>query len=254
MRLALVGTGRMGTAVAAAALEAGHEVAARLGRPALSAGPATVAEALEGADVAVDFTHADAVGTTVAGAARARVALVTGTTGWAADSDGILTPARDAGIGVVHGPNFSVGVHLFLALVREAARGIDALAASGAAGYDAHVHESHHRHKKDAPSGTARVLAEALVAEMGDKDGWKAPVPGSPPDPRTLLVTSTRAGEIAGEHLVGLEGPDDRIRLRHEAKGRGGFARGALMAAAWIRKRTGVHTFEEVVADLLARR
>jgi 4-hydroxy-tetrahydrodipicolinate reductase len=246
LTLALLGTGRMGLAVASAAESAGHTVGPRLGRAALAAGPDDVAEALQGSDVAIDFTHADQVPASVEAAAKAGVALVVGTTGWSADAAG-LERVSDAGRGVVHGPNFSLGVHLFVQLAREAARLADAVG-----GYDVHLDEAHHRFKKDHPSGTAIRVAETLLEELSDKDRWElGPFEGAARDD-TLYVTSARAGHIPGTHAVGLEGLHDRLELRHEARGREGFAQGAVRAAEWVARRTGIFTFEEVVDDLLA--
>lgn len=247
LKLALLGTGRMGEAVERAAHEAGHTVVARLGRAELELERTAVAAALSGADVAVDFTHADQVAASVAATADAGVALVVGTTGWSLEQAG-LERVAEAGRGVVHGPNFSLGVHLFAQLVREAGRLADALG-----GYDVHLHETHHRFKKDHPSGTAVRLAGILLEELEDKDRWElGPVEGEPRE-RTLYVSSSRGGHVPGTHTVGLEGIWDRIELRHEARGREGFAQGAVRAAEWVRDRTGVFAFTDVVDELLSK-
>lgn len=245
MRIALLGTGRMGAAVAEAAAAAGHDVAVRLGRDAL-AGPETeVVGRIAGVDVAIDFTSSEQVARSVRAAAAAGVDVVVGTTGWSAAAVDFDAVAK-AGRGVVHGANFSLGVQLFLRLAKEAARMAGVLG-----GYDAHVDEVHHRHKRDHPSGTAIRIAEVMLAEMTGSTRWAPGPPDGPPDPAVLYVTSVRAGEVPGSHTIGFEGRDDRIELRHDAHGRAGFARGAVRAAEWIRGRPGVHTFDEVVSDLL---
>jgi len=182
----------------------------------------------------------------VAAAAKAGVALGTGTTGWALDGGG-LGGVEAAGGGVVHGPNFSLGVQIFLQLAREAARLADAVG-----GYDVHLQEAHHRFKKDHPSGTAIRVAETLLEELRAKSRWElGPVEGAAVED-VLYVTAARAGHVPGIHVVGMEGRWDRMEVRHEARGREGFAQGAVRAAEWIRGRTGVFTFREVVADLLS--
>jgi len=248
MKIALLGTGRMGSEVAAAAAEDGHEVVARLGRMELSLLSDDAAGRIAGADVAVDFTVAEQVPRSVELAARAGVDLVVGTTGWHPHEIDfrVLT---DAGHGVVYGHNFSLGVHVFVRLAREAARLADAVG-----GYDAHVDEIHHRHKSDHPSGTALHLAHEILPELRDKKRLSDGPPEGVADPETLYVTSVRTGEVPGIHVVGLEGGHDRLELRHEARSRSGFARGAVAGAEWIHGRGGVHTFDEVVADLLDRR
>jgi 4-hydroxy-tetrahydrodipicolinate reductase len=246
LTLALLGTGRMGESVEAEARRVGHRVGPRLGREELARGPDAVAAALEGADVAIEFTHADQVPASVEAAARAGVDLVVGTTGWSRE-DVRLERVAEAGRGLVHAPNFSLGVHVFLELARAAARLVD-----GVGGYDVHVHETHHRFKRDHPSGTAIRVAETLLDGLSAKDRWEPAPPEDAPEEEVLYVSSARAGHVPGTHVVGLEGVFDRLELRHEARGREGFAQGAVRAAGWIHGRTGVYTFREVVEDLLS--
>lgn len=248
MNVALVGYGRMGRAVETEAVAAGHRVTACFDPNEPSADAATLADALQGADVVVDFSVAEQVAATAAGAAEAGVPLVIGTTGWGEDTLATLR-AASARVGIVYAANFSVGVHVFLRLARTAGLLVDA-----AGGYDVHVHEVHHRHKRDHPSGTARRIADVLVDALSEKGAWLPGPPEGMADPGTLYVTSARAGEVPGIHTVGIEGAHDRIELRHEARGREGFARGAVRAAGWILGRRGLFTFEEVIDDLLTGR
>lgn len=248
MKLILLGAGRMGHAVADVARSRGHDVVALLDRAVLTELDGSgLAARLEGADCAVDFTVAEQVPRSVAAAADAGTPLVIGTTGWAAERARILAPAGEAGIGLVHGPNFSVGVHLFVRIAAEAARLVDRLD-----DYDVHLHESHHRHKVDHPSGTAVRLADLLVARIGRKERWSAVLEeGRAPDPAVLQVSSVRAGEIPGTHTVAFEGSHDTVELRHTARSRSGFAQGAVLASEWILNRTGIHTFESVLDEIL---
>jgi 4-hydroxy-tetrahydrodipicolinate reductase len=135
-------------------------------------------------------------------------------------------------------------MQLFFRLVRLAARLSDRLE-----GYDAYVLEAHHRRKQDHPSGTARRLAEILLAELSGKERWELRLREGPIDPAVLQVSAVRAGEIPGTHTVGLEGLDDRIEVRHEARGRAGFARGAVAAAEWIRGRSGIFTLDDMLEE-----
>src|SRR5690606_8893138 len=112
--------------------------------------------------------------------------------------------------------------------------------------YDVHLAETHHRHKKDHPGGTARALADLLVRELDRKSGWTTALEeGKPIDPGLLQVAVSRVGEVPGIHSIGFESADDAILLRHEARGRTGFARGAVLGAEWLRGRPGVHTMED---------
>lgn len=241
MKLALVGYGRMGRAVEAAALEMGHEVVARLER-----GDTPTPAALAGAEVAVEFTRPEAAPDTLVRLAEAGIDVACGTTGWLDALPRVRAAVEASGTGLLVAPNFSLGVAVFTRLVRRAAR-----LAAAVPDYDVHLHEAHHRHKVDHPSGTARMLAEALVAALDRKHRWLESPPEGPPDPGVLYVSVARAGEIAGTHLVMLEGPHDRIELRHEARDRGAFARGAVEGAAWVRGRPGVHSLDAWLAHRL---
>ncbi len=242
MKLALVGYGKMGRAVEAVATERGHEVVARID-PTLDIKDISTAT-LGGADVAIEFTVPDVAADNITALAAAGVDVVVGTTGWHERLDEVTSAVNAAGTGMVHAANFSLGVNLFLRLARMAARMADALNE-----YDVHIHEAHHRHKIDHPSGTAITLADILIEELGAKESWSAALPDGAPHPQVLYVASERSGETAGSHVVGLEGPDDRIELRHEARTRAGFARGAVTAAEWIRGKSGVFTLDDMLAE-----
>ena len=239
MRIALLGYGRMGRAVEAVALEEGHEVVARI-----DSARGVSAAAMADAEVAIDFTTPEAAVPNIRGASSLGLDLVVGTTGWYEQIDDARRAVEEAGTGLVWAPNFSLGVQLFLRLARHAGRLVDALEE-----YDVFVNEVHHRHKLDHPSGTARKLAETLVEALARKARWAEGPPEGPPDPSVLWVGVARAGEVPGTHWVGVEGPDDAIELRHTARGRTGFARGAVAAARWIHGRRGFFGIEDMIAE-----
>lgn len=239
MRLALLGYGRMGRVVEAVAAEEGHEVVARIDEAG-----AVTRDALGDAQVAIDFTTPDSALPNIRSASSLGVDLVVGTTGWYDCMDEARRAVEEAGTGLVWAPNFSLGVQLFFRLVRHAGRLADALGE-----YDVFVHEVHHRHKVDRPSGTARRLAEILVEALARKERWAEGPPEGAPEPEVLWVGSSRAGEVPGTHWVGLEGPDDGIELRHTARGREGFARGAVAAAGWIHGRKGFYGIDDMLAE-----
>lgn len=250
MKIALLGYGRMGREVESVAEEEGHQVVLRLDVEG-SSGPETGVDAphddvdarLAAADVAVDFSVAAAVPGHVERALRVGTDLVVGTTGWEDRMDEVREKVRGSEIALLYGPNFSLGAHLFFRLAELAGE------LAGRLGqHDVHLVETHHRHKRDHPSGTARHVADLLVRVVQGKDRWE-PGPGDPDEPEVLQVTSVRAGEVAGEHVVGLDGLDDRIEVRHVARGRRAFARGALEAAAWLSGRTGYYTIDDLLDD-----
>ena len=152
-------------------------------------------------------------------------------------------------MGIVVAPNFSLGVQLFFRLVRQASR----LLAAGAL-FEPFVVESHHRGKRDAPSGTARRLCQILL----DTDPGLTEIVEGNPEGRlpagVLQVSSVRAGAEPGSHLVGFDGEHERIELQHRARGRSGFALGAVLAAEWLRGHRGMVELDDLVDRYLAGR
>jgi len=226
-RIAVIGDGKMGRLVAALAAEQGAEVCAVFGRDTVKTIGITRAT-LNRADVAIEFTEPSAAAANVRACLAAGCAVVSGTTGWDAERAVVEVHARAGGGAMLWAPNFSIGVHLFTRLVAEAAR-----LAHAADGFDAHIVETHHAAKKDAPSGTARHLASAAEAASG------APVP----------ITSVRVGSVPGTHELILDGAFEQVRLVHEARDRRVFALGALVAARWLIGRHGVFTLDDVVSS-----
>lgn len=178
-------------------------------------------------DVAIDFSSPEAVVTNVPALAALGVNLVIGTTGWQKDEPALRKAVADAGVGVVSAPNFSAGVVLFEAIVAQAAK----LFASQT-DFGAWIHEAHHAAKRDAPSGTALLLKRAV-----EQAGY----------PRPIDVSSTRAGHIPGTHTVGFDGPAETIALAHTARDRTLFARGALLAAQWVKDKRGWFSMRDVL-------
>jgi 4-hydroxy-tetrahydrodipicolinate reductase len=229
----------MGREVEAAARAQGHEVTAVLDDAA-----GATRGSLQDADVAVDFTTPDAALGIIERASGLGLDLVVGTTGWYNRLDDARAVVDRAGTGLVWAPNFSLGVQIFVRVAREAGRLVDGLEE-----YDVSVHETHHRHKVDHPSGTAIRIADVLVETVRRKARWQAGPPDGKPDADVLWVSSSRVGEVPGTHVVSLEGPDDAVELRHIARGRSGFARGAVSAASWIRGRKGFYGIEDMLAE-----
>lgn len=237
MKVAVVGPGKMGREIAEVLRERGHEPVM------VEKGDAFPA----GCPVGIDFTRPEAVVENVKKALAARARYVVGTTGWSAQSEEVRRLVESAGGGLVYAANFSVGVNLFYRIVQEAARTLAAFP-----DYDPYVLERHHRQKKDAPSGTARTLAE-IVEKAGGARRRAATSLSAPLKDDEFLVSAVRAGGIVGEHTVGFDSGGDEILLEHRARSRRGFALGAVLAAEWIASRTGVFGFDAVLADLGAR-
>lgn len=230
MRIALFGYGAMGHLVESKALAAGHEIACALASRDVRLSAEETAERLSGADVAIDFSVASAVLRNATASAIAGVPLVEGTTGWRADEADVRRVIAEQNGALIFGANFSVGVNLFYRIAAAAAALFQNVGS-----YDPFIEEAHHARKKDAPSGTAIRLREIVSAGAA----------------RDVPVSSTRAGYIPGTHRVGFDSIADQITLTHAARSREGFASGALLAAEWIRNRTGVFEFSEVFEHIL---
>lgn len=227
MRLLLVGHGRMGKLVESLAPEYGATIAAILDSGSASRLHGDEFLAGEAVDAAIDFSHPDAVLTNAVAVMRRGINLVIGTTGWQAREEELREAAVRARRGVVAAPNFSTGVVLFEEIVARAARAFATHVEFGA-----WLHEAHHANKKDAPSGTALQLVQAMRAA-----GYE----------RSIAVTSTRAGHVPGTHTVGFDGPAESVMLTHTARDRSAFARGALVAARWLQGRHGWFTLRDVL-------
>ena len=178
-------------------------------------------------DAAIEFSTPETAIANIRRLAELKVNTVVGTTGWYDHLPEIRETIEAAGTGLVYGANFSLGVALFAKLVEEAARLF-----ADETDYEAWAWEIHHSMKLDAPSGTLLKL----VAEM--RHGGYA---------RKIDTSSSRAGKIPGTHEIGFDSAADTITLRHTARNREGFARGALRAAKWIAGRQGVYEFKETV-------
>jgi 4-hydroxy-tetrahydrodipicolinate reductase len=232
MKLALIGYGAMGQLVAKLAAEQGHEVSVTLNSRDAERSAEDLVGSLGGCEVAIDFSVPAAVSRNVKACSAAELPLVEGTTGWHSQLDEVRNVVSQNDGALIYGANFSVGVQVFYRIAASAAELFQSLES-----YDAFIEEAHHKRKRDAPSGTALQLGEIVASHLG----------------REVPVSSTRAGYIPGTHRVGFDSPADQIILEHTARGREGFAMGALLAANWIIGRKGVYEFSEVFDEILGR-
>ena len=220
MKIALHGYGKMGQTVERVGKERGHEVVCIL--------EASREEALNGAEVLIDFSQSGAVDHAVSIACEHRIALVIGTTGWQDRIDDVRKRVEAAGIGCVYASNFSPGANIVFDLARRAGE-LFARFPQYAAG----IEERHHSQKKDAPSGTALKIAGEVKS---GSDGKLEPA-----------VVSSRVGAEFGLHTLFFDSPDDLVEISHRARGREGFARGAVVAAERIIGKSGLYRFDELM-------
>jgi 4-hydroxy-tetrahydrodipicolinate reductase len=228
--LAIVGHGKMGRLIEQLAPEYGFDVCARFTSSNNANAAAITRESLRGANIAVEFSMPDSAPANIRRLAQLGLNTVVGTTGWHAHLPAVRQAITDASTGLVWSPNFSVGMNLFLQTVAHAA----ALFAQHPE-YEAWGWEIHHSAKKDSPSGTLRKLSEEMTTAGYD---------------RPISLTSNRAGAHPGTHEIGFDSAADTITLRHTARSREGFARGALRAARWLTNKKGFYEFREILREL----
>ena len=226
-KLALIGYGKMGHLIDQLAGEYGFDVTLRLDTQSNRDGNGINKAAFASVDVAVEFSTPEAAPLNLKRLAEIGVPSVAGTTGWLAHLEEVRQAVNGANTGLVWSPNFSVGVAVFRKLVGDAAKLL-----RDESSYGAWAWEIHHDAKKDAPSGTLLHLTKTM-----QENGFGRPID----------VASNRAGKHPGTHEIGFDSAADTITLRHAARSREGFARGALKAAQWIENRKGVFTFDEVL-------
>ena len=225
MKIALIGYGKMGHMIESIARERGHEIVSIIDQNNLDE---FESNAFASADVAIEFTTPQTAADNILQAWKAGVPVVCGTTGWNIDAMRQEAIEREGdGIGLMWSSNYSIGVNILFALNRQLAKFMEAYPE-----YTPHMTEVHHIHKLDAPSGTAKTLQEAIGDDrLKIKD-----------------IESIREGEVAGIHTVVWDSGIDTISISHSAKSRKGFALGAVIAAEWMKGKTGWHDFSEVIS------
>ncbi len=262
IKVAIAGSGgRMGRALLEGVLQSGdlalhaaleHGASALLGRDAgeLAGGAcgvkitADTAAALHGADVLVDFTRPEGTLHHMEICRKLGVNMVVGTTGLNAQQKAQLGSAAQQ-IGIVFAPNMSVGVNLTFKLLEMASRVLSH-------GYDIEIIEAHHRHKVDAPSGTALGMGEVIARTLG-RDLAQCAVYGregvtGERDPSTIGFATVRGGDIVGDHTVLFAGTGERIEITHKASSRATFALGALRAARFLQANpAGMYDMQDVL-------
>ncbi|HJU72794.1 MAG TPA: dihydrodipicolinate reductase C-terminal domain-containing protein [Gemmatimonadaceae bacterium] len=227
MRIALIGHGKMGRAVEQVATTRGHAIAAIVGKEQSAS---LTRDSLGGADVAVEFSVPEAAVPNALACVRSGVPVVVGTTGWTSQLATLEREVQRANGALLWAPNFSIGVQLLAQLVEKLAS-----LTPEARGFALQMIETHHAAKKDAPSGTAAMLAKLYTAAAATD----------------IPITSVRIGHVPGRHEIIADGQYEQLRLVHEARDRRVFADGAVTAAEWLAQsgRRGVFTLRDVLSS-----
>jgi 4-hydroxy-tetrahydrodipicolinate reductase len=226
MKISLLGYGKMNQMIEQLAIKQGHQIVMKVSK---HLGTAIQQQGfLELADVCIDFSHEACVFEHIQLCGKHQKNLIIGTTGWESRLKEAQALVHQFQIGCLYAPNFAIGVHLFMKLVSYAAQLFDPFSE-----YDIAAWESHHRQKKDRPSGTAKALSQAILQSM--------------PRIKSIEFTSLRSGFDPGTHSISFDSPHDKLTLVHESRNRESFARGALKAAEWIQNKQGFFTLEEML-------
>jgi 4-hydroxy-tetrahydrodipicolinate reductase len=226
VKVLVLGRGKTGALVAEVAKERGHEVRS-LASEENQDGRGLTDELIRQIDVAIDFTTPYAVIPNIIRCADAGIPIVIGTTGWHQHMDRVRELVQERKSALLYASNFSIGMNFFFKVMQTIAPALKQ-------GYRASIVERHHVHKKDKPSGSAVTIQKILESGSGEK----------------VEVASVREGETVGMHLVMFDSAHDTILMTHDAKSRVGFAEGAVRAAEWLKGKTGVFEFPEIVDQL----
>ena len=261
MNIALIGFGKMGKLLEVKSIGGGSRVLAivdpyipldktSLGTPVFKF-PEALLELRENLDLAIEFTHPDTAPENLLFLEKEKIMSVTGTTGWYARLPEISAEVEKAGTSLFWAPNFSLGMNLFYLLAEYAAGIFDPFPE-----YDVGGFESHHNKKADSPSGTARIIAEKMLAKMTRKKKTVYEKLDRPTAADELHFASLRMGSMPGIHSVIFDSQADTVELTHTLRNRDGLADGALKAAEWLcaQKRAGVFTMDDMIADIIQNR
>lgn len=228
MKIALIGYGKMGHAIEKISLERGHQIVCTVD---IANASDIESEAFRSADVAIEFTTPATAFSNCTKALAQCVKVVSGSTGWTEHLPQIKSMVETSGGGFFYTSNYSIGVNVLFAVNKYLAKIMD-----GFGQYDVAMREIHHIHKLDHPSGTAITLADGIISNMSRKSTWSEDA-SAPAD--ALKITSERTGEVPGTHIIEYTSSVDKITISHEAFSREGFALGAVVAAEWLKDRSG---------------
>ncbi len=241
MKIALVGYGKMGKEIAKICQKRKHTVVAIIDPTDPGATHKSInADSLKDADVVIEFTSPSAAVKNIEVIAALKKNMVVGTTGWHDQLPYVQKTIAKNDVGMIHGTNFSIGVNLFFRIVEGAAKLVNKVE-----DYDVFGFEMHHRKKADAPSGTAKTLSDILLKNISRKKKVAFHSPDKVLHDDAIHIASIRAGNLPGTHVIGFDSPQDSVELRHDAKGREGFALGAVLAAEWIAGKKGTYTVSD---------
>lgn len=235
MNIALLGYGKMGKEIEKIAIARGHQIVLKVDKD----NAATItANDLQKADVAIEFSTPHTVMSNIKLCFSAKVPIVVGTTGWYDEFDAVKTQCLANNNTLFYASNFSLGVNLFFKVNKYLAELMNKYPE-----YNVCMEEIHHIHKLDKPSGTAITLAEQIIEKMDRKDKWSIDAKADD----TLFIEDKREGEVPGTHIIKYQSAIDDIEIMHKAHNRQGFALGSVIAAEFVKGKTGIFTMSDIV-------
>jgi len=236
MKLAIIGYGKMGHEIEQVALDRGHQIIVTVDNETEWSERLGL---VESADVAIEFSHPSVALNNIQRTLETGIPLVCGTTGWYAAIESITNLCNKKNGAFFYASNYSIGVNLFMAINKKLAQLME-----NHNDYDVVMEETHHIYKADAPSGTAITLAEDIMDNNHSKTSWTIELPAQKQE---LFIKPIRHRNTPGIHTVCWESPIDVIEITHTAKGRRGFALGAVIAAEWLKERKGIYTMKDLL-------
>ena len=236
MKIALIGYGKMGKEIEQVAIKRGHEITAKVD---VSNAATFTAKELAGSDVAIEFSTPESAVNNIYKCFEARVPVVVGTTGWLKRLEEVQKECTENKHALFYASNFSIGVNLFFRINVYLARLMN-----NYPDYDVSIKEIHHIHKLDAPRGPGLSLANQVIENIARKEKW---VNAETKNGKELSIISEREGEVPGTHIIKYRSEVDEITITHEAFNRKGFALGAVLAAEFMKGKTGVFGMKDLL-------
>ena len=236
MKILLIGYGKMGQQIEQLAKKRGHEIA---GVVDVDSAKQIVAYDSTLVDVAIEFTQPKVAYENITNCIKQGIPVISGTTGWTSEYDKVVSLCQEQDGTFLFASNFSLGVNLFFRLNKWLAKLMNQHP------YEVSMEETHHIHKKDAPSGTAITLAEGVISEKEGIEDWTLEEDSA----SRIQIKAIREGEVPGTHIIKYSSEVDQIEIKHEAFSRQGFVLGAVLVAEWIHNKKGVYTMDDFLGN-----
>lgn len=234
MKIAIIGYGKMGKEVEAAAIERGHEIILKIDSiDQLSS------TKLAEADVAIEFTTPESAVDNIKRCFDVKLPVIVGTTGWGQELEAVKKQCSQEQASLLYASNFSIGVNILFEVNKKLAQLMN-----NQEMYDVAMEEIHHTEKKDAPSGTAISLADGITMNLDRKKSWSL---DNDVQAEEIHINSLREVNVPGTHIIKYRSDIDELEIKHTAKGRKGFALGAVMAAEWLPGKIGTFTMKDLL-------